>query len=194
MNTNAPIVSPESVLAFWFANATAPRNVWFRKDDDFDATIREQFGATIDAAVDGRIDAWHDAGDREALARIVVLDQFTRNVFRGQARAFAGDTRALAASRDLIRSGRDRALAPLQRVFVYLPLEHSELLADQHQCVALMHELGQEHAAAADFETYARKHLEIIERFGRFPHRNAALGRASTPAEIEFLTQPGSSF
>lgn len=185
---------PDAVLAFWFAEATTSRAEWFKKDDAFDAQIRARFGATIEAALDGRIDAWHDHGEREALARIVVLDQFTRNTFRGHARAFAGDAKALAASHDLIRRGRDRALAPLQRLFVYMPLEHSESLDDQHACVAQLQALGRDVPALADFEQWGRKHLEVIERFGRFPHRNAALGRASTPEEIEFLKQPGSSF
>jgi uncharacterized protein (DUF924 family) len=193
-HTNLLLVAPDAVLAFWFGDATAPRAQWFRKDDAFDASIRARFGATIDAAIDGRVDGWHTIGEREALARIVVLDQFTRNVFRGQGRAFAGDAKALAASHDLIRAGRDLALAPLQRVFAYLPLEHSESLDDQRECVARFEALGRENAALADYVTYARKHLEIVERFGRFPHRNAALGRRSTPDEVEFLEQPGSSF
>ncbi len=191
---HARVATPAEVLAFWFGDAPVARAEWFRKDDTFDAAIRERFGATIDAAIDGRLDAWHAAGDRDAVARVVVLDQFTRNVFRGSARAFAGDARALAAARDLIDRARDRAVAPLERMFVYLPLEHSETLADQHECVARFHALGVEHPACADFETWARKHLEIVERFGRFPHRNAALGRVSTPDEVEFLKQPGSSF
>jgi uncharacterized protein (DUF924 family) len=193
-DTSLLLATPASVLAFWFADATAPRGEWFRKDDTFDASIRARFGATIDAAINGRVDGWHTIGDREALARIVVLDQFTRNVFRGQARAFAGDAKALAASRDLIRAGRDLALAPLQRVFAYLPLEHSESIDDQRECVTRFQALALEYPGAADYETYARKHLDVIERFGRFPHRNAALGRVSTPDEIEFLKQPGSSF
>jgi uncharacterized protein (DUF924 family) len=193
-DTNLLLAAPDAVLAFWFGDATEPRAEWFRKDDAFDAAIRARFGATIDAAIDGRIDGWHTIGEREALARIVVLDQFTRNVFRGQARAFAGDAKALAASHELIRAGRDQVLPPLQRVFVYLPLEHSESLDDQRECVARFEALAREHPPLADYESYARKHLEIVERFGRFPHRNAALGRASTPDEVDFLKQPGSSF
>ena len=188
------LAAPDAVLAFWFGDGAASRPEWFRKDDAFDDAIRARFGATIDAAIGGRIDGWHTIGEREALARILVLDQFTRNVFRGQGRAFAGDAKALAASHDLIRTGRDQALGTLQRVFVYLPLEHSESVDDQRLCVARFQALGREDPATADFESYAHKHLAVVERFGRFPHRNAALGRASTPEEIEFLKQPGSGF
>jgi uncharacterized protein (DUF924 family) len=194
MTAPADHATPDDVLAFWFGDTQAPRAQWFRKDDAFDAEIRARYGATIDAAVAGRLDAWHDAGDRPALARIVVLDQFTRNAFRGHARAFAGDVRALAAAKDLTGRGRDRALTTLERVFVYLPLEHSESLADQRESVERFHALGVDDPSHAGYETWARMHLEIIERFGRFPHRNAALGRVSTPEEIDFLGQPGSSF
>ncbi len=187
-------MSHSEVLDFWFVKAEAPRGEWFRKDEAFDELIRERFGSTIDAALDGSLDAWHDAGDAQALARILVLDQFTRNVFRGSARAFAGDAKALAASQSLIASGRDRRLPPLQRLFVVLPLEHSEKLADQHACLAQMQALGRDEPTLADYAQWAQKHLDVIQRFGRFPHRNAALGRASTAAEIEFLQQPGSSF
>lgn len=180
---NAP-----AVLEFWFGAADAARAEWFRKDDAFDARIRERFGDTIEAALDGALLEWTaDAGG--ALARILLLDQFTRNVFRGTPRAFAGDVLALAAAREMVARGQDMALAPLRRLFTYLPFEHAEDRDAQQQAVRLIGALG-----LADFTGYAQRHAAVIERFGRFPHRNAILGRTSTGEEIEFLKQPGSSF
>lgn len=188
------LARPADVLGFWFDGAKT-RDEWFRKDDAFDDAIRQRFGPTIDAAVEDRLDAaWHD-GLEPALARIVVLDQFTRNVHRGTARAFAGDALALRAARALVDAGDDRRLVPpVRRQFVYLPFEHSENLDDQRRALELFEQLGREEAQFADLAQWARKHLVIVERFGRFPHRNAALGRPSTPEEIEFLKQPGSGF
>ncbi len=182
------------VLDFWFGNAVEPRAEWFRKDDAFDTQIRQRFGATLDAALSGALDAWHTESNPAALARVVVLDQFTRNAFRDTARAFAGDAQALAAARHMVLHGRDQQLDPLHRLFVYLPFEHSESLVDQHECLRLMEQLAQDDARMADYPRWARSHLDIVERFGRFPHRNAALGRASTAEEMAFLMQPGSSF
>ena len=187
------------ILEFWFLPPGAPghgsyRPEWFRKDDAFDATIRARFGATVDAALAGRLPP--PASDAGTLARIVVLDQFTRNIFRGTPRAFAGDAQALALATDLVTTGRDKNLDPWQRWFAYLPFEHSESLLEQERSVALYAALAREMQAPA-FDSaleYAEKHRVIIARFGRFPHRNAILGRASSAAEAEFLTQPGSSF
>jgi len=183
------------VRAFWFGEpaTTTPLAAWFRKDAAFDARIREGFGALVETALAGGLRAW-DTTPAGTLARILVLDQFTRNSFRDSARAFAGDALALAAAQALVASGGDRALTPLQRWFAYLPFEHAEDLAMQRQSMALFTALAEEHPELADARHWAQKHFEIVERFGRYPHRNALLGRDSTPEEAAFLLQPGSSF
>jgi uncharacterized protein (DUF924 family) len=186
------------VLDFWFRPENdpmhlQPRPEWFRKDAAFDASIRDGFGTLIEEALAGRIDDWSST-EQGTVARIVVLDQFTRNVFRDTARAFAGDAQALAAAKALVASGRDRVLPAAHRMFVYLPFEHAEDLGLQDECVRLMQALGAADGRFGDLVGYAEKHRVIIRRFGRFPHRNALLGRSSTPDELEFLKQPGSSF
>ena len=189
------MMQPSDILAFWFGEPSAlkPRAEWFRKDVAFDAAIRQHFGASLQAALDGGLRDWA-AVPAAALARIVVLDQFTRNAFRDTPRAFAGDALALAAAQALVAGGGDRQLPPLQRWFVYLPFEHAEDLAVQRQSLQLFATLAAEHPALADAERYAVKHFEIVERFGRYPHRNAILGRISSAAELAFLSQPGSGF
>ena len=193
--TPAPLPdAAAAVLDFWF-DGEREREEWFRKDDAFDASIGQRFGATIDAALAGSLDAAHwDATPEGALARIVVLDQFTRNVFRGTSRAFAGDAQALATARALVARGDDLRLRPVQRQFAYLPFEHSESLDDQREALRLFAGLGRDAPALAGLLEWAQKHFVIIERFGRFPHRNAILGRASTAEELEFLKGPGSGF
>jgi uncharacterized protein (DUF924 family) len=189
----SPIVPPAAVLEFWFgAPPLAMRAEWFRKDPAFDQRIRESFGALVDRAIDHGL-GWGPA-PADRLAEILVLDQFPRNLFRDHARAFAGDARALAIAIAMIEAGDDRALDPVQRWFAYLPLEHAEDLALQDRCVALFEALAAEHPASANPLDYARKHRDVIRRFGRFPHRNRALGRVSTAAEAEYLRQPGSGF
>ena len=188
----------QDVLAFWFGapddpQHLLPRKQWFVKDDAFDAGIRERFGTLIEHAIAGDLAHWA-ATLSDALAQIVVLDQFTRNAFRGSARAFAGDARALAAARALVATGQDRALPGVQRQFVYLPFEHAEDLAMQRESIRLFARLERDEPAVGELLIWAQRHHEIIERFGRFPHRNAALGRTSTPEELEFLRQPGSGF
>jgi len=182
---------PGDVLAFWFGQP--PKN-WFRKDAAFDATVRERFGATVDVALGGGLRAWDDEGATGTLARILVLDQFTRNAWRDTPTSFAGDALALAAARSLVDSGRDQALSPQQRSFVYMPFEHAEDPAMQQQAIALFTQLAAQHDGFADSLDYARRHGQVIARFGRFPHRNAILGRMSTPDEAAFLMQPGSGF
>lgn len=190
----------QAVLDFWFLPAGAlghdrPRPEWFRRDAAFDAAIRSQFSTLVDDALVDTLSNWGDGPDA-TLARILVLDQFTRNLFRGEARAFAGDAAALALATKLVGSGRDKNLPPMRRWFVFMPFMHSESLLEQERSVALFDALRRE-AQEAAFESaygYALRHREIVERFGRFPHRNAALGRPSTPEEEEFLRQPGSSF
>jgi uncharacterized protein (DUF924 family) len=187
-------MTAQLVLDFWFGPAPdAARPEWFRKDEAFDATIRARFGAMVEAAVQGAHRDW-DATPSGALARVLLLDQFARNIHRGTPRAFAGDALALEAARAMQQRADDRALAPLQRVFAYLPFEHAEDAAAQRESVRLFEALAREHPGTADFADYARRHAVVIERFGRFPHRNAVLGRASSEEESEFLRQPGSSF
>jgi uncharacterized protein (DUF924 family) len=186
------------VLDFWFGapddpQHLLPRKQWFVKDEAFDALIRERFGAVIESAIAGACAHWA-ATPSSALAQIVVLDQFTRNAWRGSARAFAGDARALAAAQALVAVGHDRTLPGVRRQFVYLPFEHAEDLVMQSESVRLFAQLERDEPAVGELLIWAQRHHDVIERFGRFPHRNAALGRASTLEEIAFLQQPGSSF
>ncbi len=174
--------APEEVLAFW--RAAGPKR-WFAVDSAFDAQIRERFLATHEAAAAGRLSAWEDAAE-SALALLIALDQFPRNMFRGAARAFSTDALALAAARRAIGRGFDLETPMPERNFFYLPFEHSENLADQERCVALTEATGD-----AEAVKWAKVHLDVIRRFGRFPHRNAALGRVSTPEEIAFLESGG---
>lgn len=188
----------QDVLDFWFLppdnrDYGQARGEWFRKDDAFDAHIRARFGTLIDAAIEGGLRAW-DATPHGALARLIVLDQFTRNVYRGTPRAFAGDAQALALAVALTQAGQDQLLPPMLRAFAYLPFEHAEDLAMQARAVELFQLLSQAQPGFDGMLDYAERHQEVIARFGRFPHRNAILGRASTPQEVEFLRQPGSSF
>lgn len=190
---------PDDVLDFWFgapgiAAHGGPREVWFRKDEAFDAAIRERFAATIERGLRGELEGWA-AAPRPALAQVIVLDQLTRNAFRGTPRAFAGDARALAAAGRMVGERQDEALEAVERAFVYLPFEHAEGLAAQDEAVRLFTRLA---TLAPDVATsmldYAHRHRAVIERFGRFPHRNEILGRRSTAEEIAFLKEPGSSF
>ena len=194
----ASLIDPASVLDFWFGRPTDPgygkdRKAWFAKDEAFDAVVRLRFGATIEQALRGELDAW--AGDaRSALARILVLDQLTRNALRDTPRAFAGDALALAAASRMVGERSDEALPTFMRAFVYLPFEHAEGLAMQDEAVRLFTRLVAEDPAEGSKLDYAHRHRAVIERFGRFPHRNAILGRQSTAGEIEFLKLPGSGF
>ncbi|MBK8738180.1 MAG: DUF924 domain-containing protein [Betaproteobacteria bacterium] len=187
----------QPILDFWYLPPGDPRHhksrpEWFRKDAAFDLLIRQRFGAQIEQALVGGFLVW-DSEPRGALARIILLDQFTRNAFRDTPRAFAGDPLALAAALALVGTGSDRRLTPVERWFVYLPLEHAEDMAMQERSVALFLALAAEPEMEGIVE-YAVRHRDIIARFGRFPHRNRILGRASTPEEEEFLKLPGSGF
>lgn len=172
--------------------ASVTRDVWFRKDDAFDAAIRQRFGSAIAAGTAGAFGEWCTT-PRGSLARVVLLDQFTRNAFRGTPDAFVGDAGALATAEDAIERGFDRELEARERWFLYMPLQHSEALPVQERSVALYAALAAE-SGLADFLPYPERHRDIIRRFGRFPHRNEILGRASTPEEIAFLLQAGSRF
>jgi uncharacterized protein (DUF924 family) len=189
-------MTAHEVLDFWFgapgsAERGAAREFWFTKSQATDALIRARFGADVEAALRGERDAWAQTTDGTR-ALILLLDQFTRNVFRDTPRAFAGDARALGLARRLVAAGADRRLAPLERWFVYLPFEHAESIGMQRESLRLFGELAA--AGRGDALVWARKHYDVITRFGRFPHRNRILGRASTPEELEYLAQPGAGF
>lgn len=189
-------VQPQDVLDFWFDPARAAH--WFAKDAAFDEQIRQRFAVATDDAAHGHFDTW--AGNpADWLALLIVLDQFPRNLHRGDARAWAADVKAQRIALTGLADGFDQALPPLQRVFAYLPLEHAEDMGLQQRAVALFEALhaqapAAERARFAGFVDYARRHREVIARFGRFPHRNAVLGRDSTAAEREYLAQPGAGF
>jgi uncharacterized protein (DUF924 family) len=187
--------SPEAVLDFWFgAPPLQQRAEWFRKSDGFDALIRQRFGPRVEAGLAGDLPAAWSGSPGARLASILVLDQFTRNIFRGSARAFAGDDRALALALAMIENGSHLALAPLQRWFAYLPFEHAEDSVMQERSVVLFGALAAENTMLAGALEYAQRHQEVIRRFGRFPHRNALLGRPSTADELQYLQQPGAGF
>jgi uncharacterized protein (DUF924 family) len=183
----------EDVLAFWFGEGAQygkRHKRWFEKDPAFDAEITQRFLGLHEALT--RSPAWLDDA-RPCLARIVVLDQFPRQMFRGKPRAFSTDALALQAALLAVERGDDRRLLPVERMFVYLPFEHSEAPEDQERACALTAPLA-EFPETDDVYRYAIAHRDIIRRFGRFPHRNRILGRTSTAEELEFLKQSGSSF
>lgn len=185
----------QAVLAFWFGEARERgqnRPQWFKKEAAFDEEIRTRFLPSYEQAVAGDFAHWVDHA-QSCLALIVMLDQFPRNMFRDSRRAFEADSMARKATRHALAREYDRTLRPVERIFMYLPLEHSEHLPDQELCVRLMRELSA-FRETRDMHMWAEKHRVIVHRFGRFPHRNAALGRESTKEEIEFLKQPGSGF
>jgi uncharacterized protein (DUF924 family) len=185
-----------SILDFWFGEPGSvdygrSRGEWFRKNPAFDAEIRSRFGAAVETALAGGFADW--TAPRAQLARVLLLDQFTRNGFRDSPRAFAGDALALAIVADAIARGEDRSLIPVERSFLYLPYAHAEELTAQQRSVALFTRLRDE-TGLADPLRGAERHAAVIRLFGRFPHRNAILGRESTPEEIAFLSAPGSRF
>ncbi|SLN15194.1 DUF924 family protein [Oceanibacterium hippocampi] len=180
--------TPDTVLDFWFDPAHEP--LWFVRDDTFDAAIEERFRSVFEAAARGDLDHWQ-ATPRGALALVIVLDQFSRNLLRGDPATFAQDEKARAIADAALGGGDDERLeTATERRFLYMPFMHSERLDDQARCVALFMARGEDQKSLES----AIRHRDIIARFGRFPHRNAVLGRTSTPAEAEFLTEPGSSF
>jgi uncharacterized protein (DUF924 family) len=195
----------QDVLTFWFGDLDEQGRAdeahvrrWWTKDTAFDREIHERFGALHEAIVSGAHEAWLES-PRGRLAYIIVLDQFSRNMFRGTAKMFAWDEVALREAIEGIDRGMDRAVAHDERAFYYLPLMHSEELDVQQQCVDLFTAWRDEvdealRDSVANSLDFAVRHLEIVRRFGRFPHRNDLLGRASTSEELEFLKQPGSSF
>lgn len=195
-------IGPEDVLEFWFGPPGSPplanASKWYKKDEAFDREIRDRFESTLELAARGALDGWK-ASPRGRLALVILLDQMSRNMFRGTPRAFAQDARACEAALEAIAAGDEQALGPVQASFLYMPLMHAENVDLQHACVTAFERLAK--VAPQDVREYlegglkyARLHADIIERFGRFPHRNEILGRQSTPEEIEFLKQPNSSF
>jgi uncharacterized protein (DUF924 family) len=181
----------EKVLRFWFADEPGSeesmfQSPWFFPTPEFDRLCTTRFLASYEDAAHGRLEDWKN-GPRSCLALVLLLDQFPRNMFRGTARAFATDPKARELSRHAIESGFDRELSPIMRMFLYLPLEHSENLNDQLESVRLTSELVSQNRDCTEILQHAEQHLEIIRRFGRFPGRNHALGRQSTQEEMDFL-------
>jgi uncharacterized protein (DUF924 family) len=190
-------MTPENILDFWFGKKDSPdygksRLEWFKKDSAFDNEIRSLFFSTYQKAATGELDFWQEK-PLSCLALIITLDQFPRNLFRGERSAFATDKKALYHAEYAVLQGFDRVLLPIQIWFIYLPFEHSESLEIQRRGIELWSSLSDDVGSISAIE-YAYKHLEVIERFGRFPHRNQILGRVNTVEEEEFLKQPGSSF
>ena len=176
------VKTPQDVLAFWH---DAGEDKWFEKDETFDRAIRDNFFSTYEAAAKGQLSDWEKTPDG-ALALVIVLDQFPRNMFRGQARIFAADALACEVADRAIAHGFDRLVPDSERQFFYLPFMHSETLADQERCLALSRQYDD-----SEFAKYAEIHADIIRRYGRFPHRNPMLGRATTPEEQAFLDGGG---
>jgi uncharacterized protein (DUF924 family) len=195
---------PSAVLSFWYGEHEPLEKVcfsnsalWYKKDPDFDAQIRAQFEEDINRALRNEFDGWADESQAHGVALVVLLDQFSRNMYRGTPRMFAYDSKALAVSMKLIEKGWDRSLPLPMRYSVYLPLMHSEDLAVQRRLLEMVETMATDahdlqKPRVAEFKDFALKHLQIIEKFGRFPHRNVILGRSSTPEEEAFLTtHPG---
>lgn len=199
-DANSGLAEPswQAVLDFWFgvpgaAEYGTTRKLWFEGTPQADALIAARFGALHAQAIDGALATW-GAAPLSACALIIVLDQFSRNLYRGNARAFAGDAQALALARRLVARGDDRALpTPYHRWFVYMPFEHDEAPQSQRESLRLFGQLAEREGLAGPL-AWARRHADVIARFGRYPHRNAVLGRASSDEELQFLAQPGSSF
>jgi uncharacterized protein (DUF924 family) len=174
--------TPHDLLSEWFRDPER----WWKPDAAFDDSLRATYGDDVEAAIRGERDDWARS-PRGALALVILLDQFTRNIYRDTPRMYAGDAKAVATSLAVIESGADASLSADERQFLYMPLMHSEDRGLQQRSLEKFRELGQS-------LEWAEHHAAIVMRFGRFPHRNAVLGRESTPEEVEFLSQPGSSF
>jgi uncharacterized protein (DUF924 family) len=186
-----------AILEFWFGNPESvdygkPRKDWFSKEPGFDAEIRNQFFQDYQEAASGLLDDWIESPE-SCLALILLLDQFPRNMFRGKPEAFATDWEALTIAQQAVSRGYDRQLLPAQRWFIYLPFSHSENLQHQLEAIRLFKLLTTDPNSVTAIES-AVQHMQIIQRFGRFPHRNAILGRPSNPEEKDFLKGSGSSF
>ena len=195
----------ETILRYWFGTAADDLAIagecaekWWKKNPDVDREIRERFAATLDASSMGAHDDWNKTPGG-CLANIILADQFSRNMYRDTPQTYAFDKLALAWCKGGLAAGFDQQLRPIQRVFFYMPLEHSEVIDDQQECVELFSKLAgsvapEQRKLFDGYVDYAARHRDIVQRFGRFPHRNAILGRESTEDEVAFLQQPGSSF
>lgn len=186
--------SPQSILDFWFEKPGEPdynrqRACWFEVNPNFDGQIRAQFSAAVDAARAGELKSWSEQPNT-ALALLILFDQFPRNLYRGEARAFETDPAARALAHHVLQQGWDQGLVPVRRMFVYLPFEHGEDMPDQNESVRLMASLQAYPETEAQLG-WAEQHRDVILQFGRFPWRNAALGRTSTPAELAYLKEHG---
>jgi len=191
------VASIDDVLDFWFQPGDGPgfeqsKQNWFAKDDAFDQQIVDKFAADYERAAAGELDDWMGSA-KGCLALLLLLDQFSRNMFRGSPKAFTADPKARAIADHAVAQGFDKSYGPQERFFFYLPFEHSEDITDQNRCLELVREIPGAMEEEGNYKWAAAHHV-IIERFGRFPHRNAVLGRESTDEELEFLTQEGSSF
>ncbi len=175
--------APQDVIQFWFSPETRPN--WFKKSDAFDAEVRERFGALYERANAGDLDDWARAPEG-SLALILLFDQVPRNIHRNTPKAFQSDEKALAIAKNAVAAGFDKDFGKDERLFLYLPFEHSEDRADQDEAVRLVGTLGDK-----EYTVYCRRHRDVIYRFGRFPHRNEILGRTSTDADIAFLIERG---
>lgn len=176
------------ILGFWFEEVSPQQ--WFQKNPELDKIIKERFYATYEMAKDGLCDDWaHD--EDGALALVILLDQFPRHIFRDQPEAFDTDKKALLIAKDAISKGFDQILEPVKRGFLYVPFQHSEELRDQERSVQLMGAMKDLNPTGYD---YAVRHRDVIEKYGRFPHRNKVLGRENTSEEEEYLAQPGAGF
>jgi len=180
--------SRQEILHFWFTE-TQPAQ-WFQKNPEFDAIIRDRFGSIVSMARDGLCDGWAEDA-LGALALCIVLDQFPRNIYRDSGAAFTSDEKALGIAVQAIAKGYDQVLPVMKRRFLYLPFEHSEHMADQERAVALFASIRDEDPMGYE---YALRHRDVIQRFGRFPHRNAVLRRENTVEEEKYLSQPDSGF
>ncbi len=200
------LASPDTILDDWIGPAAhdatlagARMGIWFGRSDAVDRDLRARYLTTLQALADGLAETWAERGPRPRLAAIIAMDQFTRNIFRGTAEAFALDERALGLAKEGLVLGQDAELTEIEQMFFYMPLQHSERMADQTLSVELFERLVDSAREAfrptmANCLDYARQHRDVIEGFGRFPHRNAMLGRPDTAAEKEYLAQPGAGF
>jgi uncharacterized protein (DUF924 family) len=182
-----------ALLDAWFGSPGDPdrerqREIWFKSTGEFDASLRDAFFADYEAAAAGSLRSWEALPDG-ALALVLLLDQIPRNIFRGTPRAYAADAAARAAAARALEQGFDRLVPPVWRLFFYMPFHHSEDIADQRRSVALFEALPRNPDRRGSLRRYGRPYVEVIERFGRFPHRNKILGRESTPDEIDFLAE-----
>lgn len=177
-----------AILDFWFSENVIANGLWFKSDADFDRALEDQFATDAAKAAEGFYDAWLQDAE-SALALVIALDQFPRNLFRGSAKAFASDKKAQGAATMAVERGFDQQVAQGRRVFFYMPFEHAEDVTLQARSVALIKALN-----VAEFDHYAERHAAVIREFGRFPHRNAMLGRESTPAELEYLARQPNEF